>query len=112
MPAATDYQQQRPGHIAAEVERWQTLSRYESSILGAILLDENSYEQAAELRADDFLLDANRRIFVCISDLAATKQPIDILTVTEELDSRNELQSVGEVGYISALLDGVPDRPN
>lgn len=86
--------------------------RVERSILGAILLDGKSYEQAAELRPDDFSLDAHRRIFLCVSDLVATGRPIDILTVIEELDSRNELLSVGDAGYVSALLDGVPDRPS
>jgi putative DNA primase/helicase len=88
------------------------LSRYERSILGAILLDGKIYEQAAKLRTDDFSLDSHRRIFVCMGDLVATGRPIDILTVIEELERRNELQAVGDASYVSSLLDDVPDRPS
>lgn len=85
------------------------MSRYERSILGAILLDGKVYEQAAELRTDDLSLDSHRRIFVCMGDLFATGQPIDILTVIEELERRKELQAVGDAAYVSGLLDDVPD---
>ena len=88
------------------------MSHFERAILGAILLDDRTYKRVAGLRAEDFSLDSHRRIFACISDLAAAKGPIDILTVTQELESRQELQSIGDVGYISELLDDVPGRPS
>jgi replicative DNA helicase len=85
----------------------------ERSILGAILLDNFSYNQAAEhLRADDFSLDSHRRIYSRMIDLAESSRPIDMITLIEELDRNKDLQSVGDVGYISSLVDGVPDRPS
>src|SRR5437667_724145 len=85
----------------------------ERSILGAILLDNFSYNQAAEhLRADDFSLDSHRRIYSRMIDLAESSRPIDMITLIEELDRHKDLQSVGDVGYISSLVDGVPDRPS
>src|SRR2546427_821369 len=85
----------------------------ERSILGAILLDNFSYNQAAEhLRADDFSLDSHRRIYSRMVDLAESSRPIDMITLIEELDRHKDLQSVGDVGYISSLVDGVPDRPS
>lgn len=85
----------------------------ERSILGAILLDNFSYNQAAEhLRADDFSLDSHRRIYSRMIDLAESSRPIDMITLMEELDRHKDLQSVGDVGYISSLVDGVPDRPS
>jgi replicative DNA helicase len=85
----------------------------ERSILGAILLDNLAYNQAAEhLRPEDFSLDSNRRIYARMVDLAESSRPIDLITLIDELRRNKELQSVGDMGYVSSLLDGVPDRPS
>jgi replicative DNA helicase len=85
----------------------------ERSILGAILLDNHAYNEAAEhLRAEDFSLDAHRRIYSRMIDLAESSRPIDMVTLVHELTRLKELPAVGDVAYISALLDGVPDRPS
>ncbi len=85
----------------------------ERSILGAILLNNFSYNQAAEhLKPEDFLLDAHRRIYARMVDLAESSRAIDFVTLTEELRRHKELETVGDVGYISGLLDGVPDLPS
>jgi replicative DNA helicase len=85
----------------------------ERSILGAILLDNLAYNQAAEhLRAEDFSLDSHRRIYTRMIDLAESSRPIDMITLIEELDRRKELEAIGDAGYVSGLMDGVPDRPS
>ncbi len=85
----------------------------ERSILGAILLENLAYNQAAEhLRPEDFFLDSHRRIYSRMIDLAETSRPIDMITLVEELDRKKELEAVGDVGYVSGLVDGVPDRPS
>ncbi len=85
----------------------------ERSILGAILLDNFAYNQAAEhLRIEDFSLDSHRRIYGRMVDLAESSRPIDMITLIEELDRHKDLQAIGDVGYVSSLLDGVPDRPS
>ena len=85
----------------------------ERSILGAILLDNHAYNDAAEhLKPDDFSLDAHRRLYARMMDLAENSRPIDIITLVEELDRKKELQAIGDAAYISSLLDGVPDRPS
>jgi replicative DNA helicase len=85
----------------------------ERSILGAILLDNHAYNEAAEhLRAEDFSLDAHRRIYARMIDLAESSRPIDMITLVNELTRLKELPAVGDVAYVSALLDGVPDRPS
>lgn len=88
------------------------MSRVERSVLGAILVDGRLYEQAAEIRPADFSLNAHHRIFARMGDLAAAGRPIDILTVIEELERRKELQSVGDVGYVSSLMEGIPEPPS
>jgi replicative DNA helicase len=85
----------------------------ERSILGAILLDNFAYNQAAEhLRIEDFSLDSHRRIYSRMVDLAESSRPIDMITLIEELDRHKDLQPIGDVGYVSSLLHGVPDRPS
>jgi replicative DNA helicase len=85
----------------------------ERSILGAILLDNLAYNQAAEhLKPEDFSLDSHRRIYSRMVELAETSRPIDMITLIEELDRVKELEAIGDVGYISGLVDGVPDRPS
>ena len=85
----------------------------ERSILGAILLDNFAYNEAAEhLRPEDFSLDSHRRIYTRMVDLAESSRPIDLITLVEELERRKELEAIGDVGYISGLVDGVPDRPS
>jgi replicative DNA helicase len=85
----------------------------ERSILGAILLDNFAYNQAAEhLRIEDFSLDSHRRIYSRMVDLAESSRPIDMITLIEELDRHKDLQPIGDVAYVSSLVDGVPDRPS
>ena len=106
-----------PNHIVATID--STIGRMpanveaERSILGAILLDNHAYSEAAQhLHPEDFSLDAHRRIYARMMDLADNSRPIDIITLVEELDRKKDLQAVGDVGYVSSLLDGVPDRPS
>ena len=85
----------------------------ERSILGAILLDNFAYNQAAEhLRIEDFSLDSHRRIYSRMVDLAESSRPIDMITLIEELDRHKDLQPIGDVAYVSSLVEGVPDRPS
>jgi replicative DNA helicase len=94
------------GRLPANIEA-------ERSILGAILLDNHAYNDAAQhLKPEDFSLDAHRRLYARMMDLAENSRPIDIITLVEELEQKKELQAIGDAAYISSLLDGVPDRPS
>jgi replicative DNA helicase len=85
----------------------------ERSILGAILLDNFAYNQAAEhLRVEDFSLDSHRRIYTRMVDLAESSRPIDMITLIEELERHKDLQAIGDVAYVSSLVEGVPERPS
>ena len=87
-------------------------NEYERSVLGAILLNPALWSQAAGLRPDDFSSDSHRRIFARMADLAESARPIDMITLGEELEKHGELQRVGDVGFLSDLLCGVPERPS
>ena len=85
----------------------------ERAILGAILLDNKLYAQAAqELNDEDFSLDANRRIYRRMRDLQDSGRPVDMVTLVEELDRHKEVEIIGGVAYLSSLIDGVPERPS
>ena len=85
----------------------------ERSILGAILLDNHSYNEAAEkLRADDFSLDSHRRIYSRMSELIDARRAVDIVTLAEELARRKEVEAVGGVAYLASLTEGLPRRPS
>ena len=85
----------------------------ERSVLGAILLDNSAYNQAAPLlKPDDFYLDSHRRLFRRMIDLAERSCPIDIVTLAEELMRNNELEAIGGAFYVSSLTDGMPRLSN
>ena len=89
------------------------MSEAERSILGAILLEPQAYDVAAAsgLVAEDFSLDSHRSIYRAICHLAE-ESAVDCVTLSEYLDKHNELLRIGDISYISGLLDGVPDHPS
>jgi replicative DNA helicase len=95
------------------VERSPANVDAERAILGAVMLENHAFNEAAEhLKPEDFFLDAHRRIYSRMMDLTESSRPIDMITLVEELEQTRDLQAVGDVSYISGLLDGVPDRPS
>src|ERR1700723_1309607 len=85
----------------------------ERSVLGAILLDNNALNAAIEnLRAEDFFLDQHRRVFTQMVALGESQQAIDLVTLTEELHRRGDLEASGGAPYLAALADGMPRVSN
>jgi replicative DNA helicase len=83
----------------------------ERAILGAVLLDNHCFNEAAEkLSADDFSLDSHRRIFQRMAELIDTGRAVDIVTLAEELARRKEVEAVGGVAYLASLTEGLPRR--
>ncbi|MEZ4807541.1 MAG: replicative DNA helicase [Flavobacteriales bacterium] len=85
----------------------------EQAVLGALMLERNAVNEAIDiLQPESFYVDAHRRIFDVILGLFRNDQPIDILTVTEELKKRGELDIVGGPFYISQLTNKVASSAN
>jgi len=85
----------------------------ERSVLGAVLLDNHALNTAVEkLKPEDFLLDQHRRVFQRMIALGEAQQAIDLVTLTEELQRRGELEASGGAAYLAQLLDGVPRVTN
>ncbi|MEE2638682.1 MAG: replicative DNA helicase [Acidobacteriota bacterium] len=81
----------------------------ERCVLGAILIHNDAFNQAAELvDADDFFRDAHRRVFDKMVDLNERGEAIDLVTLKDELGRSGDLDTVGGPAYIAGLVDGVP----
>ena len=69
----------------------------EKTVLGAVLVDNAAFNSAAEiLNRDDFYRDAHRRIFDAMAALAERSQPIDLVTLKDELVRASAVRSVVE----------------
>ena len=81
----------------------------ERTVLGAILVDNQAFSSAAEiLRREDFYREAHRRVFESMAALAERSQPIDLVTLKDELARQSALEAVGGAAYLAGLVDGVP----
>lgn len=76
----------------------------EEAVLGALMLESTAIERIAdEIKSEVFYKDANVKIYAAIQELYSSGQKIDLLTVTEELRKRKELDSVGGPFHITQL---------
>jgi replicative DNA helicase len=85
----------------------------ERACLGSMLLDREAIETAIDfLKEDDFYSAQHRVIFNAVLDLYNRSTPVDIVTITELLKSKGDLDKAGGVVNISSLLDEVPTSAN
>jgi replicative DNA helicase len=83
----------------------------ESSVLGGLLLDAGAWDRVGGLLAEgDFFRHEHRLIFAAICQLAASSQPVDVVTVFNQLGAKGE--EVGGMAYLSSLSMGVPSASN
>jgi replicative DNA helicase len=85
----------------------------EESVIGGVLLDNNALDRALEILVpDDFYREAHRKIMRAIVDLNTRNEPVDLVTLTDALRSRDELQDVGGAAYLAELAERVPTAAN
>ena len=85
----------------------------ERSVLGAILIENHVLNTAIEkLKPEDFFSDAHRRIFSYMIQLGEAQQAIDLVTLTDQLRRKGELEAAGGAAYLAQLVDGVPRVSN
>jgi len=85
----------------------------EKACIGSMLLDRDAIEAAIDLlKEDDFYSSQHRIIFSAILELYSQSTPVDIVTITEHLRSKGELDKAGGVVNVSSLLDEVPTSAN
>lgn len=83
--------------------------RFEESLIGAILLQPSILAEL-DISFEDFSIDAHAKIFQAIKDLEGTA--IDLLTVSEKLKEKNELEAVGGELYLAKLTNCIPTALN
>src|SRR6187399_887184 len=85
----------------------------EEAVLGAIMLEKGAFDIVIEiLKAECFYVDSHQRVFKAMQSLANKSQPIDILTVVEELRFKEELEMVGGAYYVTKLTNAVVSSAN
>ena len=85
----------------------------EQAVLGSMLTDKDSVVAAIEvLKSEDFYREDNKEIYSAMSELYGLGQHIDVITLTNQLKLRGTLEKVGDIQYISTLIDNVPTITN
>ncbi|MES3037409.1 MAG: replicative DNA helicase, partial [Bdellovibrionota bacterium] len=78
----------------------------EQSILGGLMLEASAFDQVVDvLDIDDFYSPAHQKIFSTIKELHNRSKPVDLVTVTDWLQTRNEFDSIGGFAYLTQLLE-------
>ncbi len=85
----------------------------EEAVLGAIMLEKTAFDTVVEiLKPECFYVEAHQRIYSAMQSLSNKSQPIDILTVAEELRFKEELEIIGGAYYVTKLTNAVVSAAN
>lgn len=85
----------------------------EESVLGGVLLDSHSLDRVVELmREQDFYRESHRKIFRAMVALSERGEPIDLITLTDVLRSKGELQEIGGATYLAEMQEKIPSAAN
>jgi len=85
----------------------------EAAVLGAILFDRDALLKALEvLRPEHFYRETHRIIFAACQDLFERNEPVDLITLANELTRRQQLEGMGGSPYLATLAEGVPTAAN
>ncbi len=85
----------------------------EQSLLGGLLLDSRRFDEVAdELTGSDFYSQNHRLIYAAIRRLLDESQPVDVITVTQQLETNEELEKVGGLTYVGSLANNTPSTAN
>ncbi|MEA3464168.1 MAG: replicative DNA helicase [Patescibacteria group bacterium] len=80
----------------------------ENSLLGCLLIDKDSIIKVADIvTAEDFYKDSHSIIFTAMRDLYVNHEPIDILSLTNKLEEKNQLKAIGGRTYLAQLANSV-----
>jgi len=81
----------------------------EASLIGSLLIDKDAIIKIADIvHTDDFYVDKNGLIFSAIIKLFEKREPLDVITLSEELEKQGNLKEVGGASYLTDLVNGVP----
>ncbi len=85
----------------------------EQAVLGGLMLDNKRLDAVREvLTEEDFYRDDHRQIFRVMCVLGEESEPLDVITLAEELHRHDELERVGGLGYLTELAANTPSAAN
>ena len=85
----------------------------EQSVLGGLMLDNDAWDRVAEVAAEvDFYRSDHRLIFRVMQKLAGHSQPLDVITLSEELSRLDKLEHAGGLVYLTELAKNTPSASN
>lgn len=85
----------------------------EQAVLGGLMLDNDRWDEVVPLiHADDFFLPAHRRIYGAVATMFAANLPVDVLTLSERLEQKEQLKQVGGFAYLAELGKNTPSAAN
>ena len=85
----------------------------EQSILGGVLIENDALNTVVEFLEDgDFYREAHQKIFNCMIALSEKNEPLDLITLTNELKKKKELEEIGGASYLAGLVESVPTAAN
>ena len=107
-PSSKRYNKRQPASSAPKTDEYGHLQPqvidFEKAVLGALMIEKDAYSQVSEiLHPESFYEPRHQRIFAAIRQLNIEQKPLDILTVTEELNRQGVLEDVGGPFYITQL---------
>ena len=85
----------------------------EEAVVGAVFINSEVYYDVAQfLSADDFYIHRHKWIWETFTSLHEQRVPIDLLTVSDELERRGQLTEIGGPAYLTSLINQVPSSLN
>tara|TARA_R110001583_G_scaffold7720_9_gene37922 strand:+ start:6912 stop:8312 length:1401 start_codon:yes stop_codon:yes gene_type:complete len=85
----------------------------EQAVIGGLLLNNDAWNDVAERVVErDFYHRAHRTIFATIESLSGEDIPVDLVTLSEQLENNQELEGVGGIAYLAELLQNTPSAAN
>lgn len=85
----------------------------EQSVIGGLLLDNERWDTVAEkVVAKDFYSRPHRLIFEAVKDILEDSSPLDLITLSEHLELREQLEEVGGFAYLADLAKNTPSAAN
>ena len=85
----------------------------EQSVLGSLLIDQEAIIQIADiLTPEDFYKDAHRIVYATICELYTHHEPVDVLNLSNALEEKNQLPTIGGRSYLASLASAVPTASN
>ncbi|TNF52168.1 replicative DNA helicase [bacterium] len=85
----------------------------EQSVLGSVLLENEAIASVIELLTpEDFYRDSHKKIFLAMRELYDKNEPIDLITLTDQIRRKDQLEEIGGASYLSSIVSQIPTSAN